>query len=62
MLLNAGIEPLPVLRLVVNKVVHSVSSIDLLLRLNKLPEFNKLQGMCNSNTINIYGCTQITIN
>ncbi|PSN50141.1 hypothetical protein C0J52_15095 [Blattella germanica] len=44
MLNNAGIEPLPVLKLIIKKVVPAVSSIDLLLRLIKLPHLNKIQG------------------
>ncbi|KAJ9581949.1 hypothetical protein L9F63_003702 [Diploptera punctata] len=44
-LLNrAGIEPLPVLKLIISNVIHSVSSVDFLLKLNKLPEFNRLKG------------------
>lgn len=35
-LLNAGIQPLPILQVIVSKLLHASSSMDLLLRLNRL--------------------------
>lgn len=42
-LLNAGIQPLPVLQVIVSRLLHASESMDLLLRLNRLPE---TQGLC----------------
>lgn len=36
MLLSAGIQPLPVLQVIVSKLLHAGKSMDLLLRLNRL--------------------------
>jgi len=42
-LLNASIQPLPVLQLIVSRLLHASESMDLLLRLNRLSE---TQGVC----------------
>jgi len=42
-LLNAGIQPLPVLQVIVSRLLHASESMDLLLRLNRLSE---TQGLC----------------
>jgi len=42
-LLNAGIQLLPVLQVIVSKLLHASESMDLLLRLNRLSE---TQGVC----------------
>jgi len=50
-LLNAGIQPLPVLQEIVSKLLHASESMDLLLRLNRL---SKTQGVCCGNSFSTH--------
>lgn len=57
-LLNAGIQPLPVLQVIVSKLLHASESMDLLLRLNRLSE---TQGACVSWLFIFNTCIRVVV-